>query len=144
MNPENTDKRIKDNYTDKSIETGKRLAEKATKGRWVKQKCDATIPFSKPRPCWCVSIGLSDAKKDDQQWLVGTGEVLIVDAEHIAHHNPSHMLKLYGELESKDEIITNLQEEIEILRLYGNKGCTVMADERLAEISKHKEKKETK
>lgn len=36
-------------------------------------------------------------------------------------------------VDEHNEIVANLVREIEVLRLYGNKDCTAMADERLAE-----------
>ena len=42
-----------------------------------------------------------------------------------------------AELTAKDAEITELKHEIEILRQYGNKDCTAMADE---VIAKHRSK----
>ena len=67
---------------------------------------------------------------------------LCCDAAVVADKNYSLgfvMLNIFGYLDKAAELIRRQDKEIEVLRQYGNKDCTTMADEELKRLREEKD-----
>ena len=69
---------------------------------------------------------MSDTPRTDQQLEMATG----------MHYMANFACELERELAAAQARILELRDEVEILRLYGNKDCTSMADAVLAATRK--------
>ena len=57
---------------------------------------------------------------------------LLIDGEKASNGERDKIIQtLYDDLATKEAVIKKLEREIDVLRIYGNKDCTVMADEHL-------------
>lgn len=88
----------------------------------------------KPEALRYAYILQSNAKRDnapDDDWRY------MVAAELLRQHAKNNRLKAENErLKAKNE---RLREEVLVLRLYGNKDCTAMADEAMKEAALRRE-----